>query len=565
MKIGLLFLATLLFMNAGYAQKVKDGKDFMYYERYESAKSVFEKILASDPNNEEAIYWLGQAFIGLDNVAAAKKLYLEKLQQNPNSPLVMVGVGHVELIEDKKADARNHFETAISLSKGKSIDVLNAVGYANSNINSKNGDAAYAIQKLKQATEVRRFNDPEVYANLGDAYRKFADGGNAILAYQAALAIDPKYARALYRSGRVYQTQGRTQEPIYMKYYNDAIAADPKYGPVYETLFNYYFETDVTKSAEYLDKWLNNSDDDPKACYSRASMKYAQGLFNEAILKADECISATEAGSTAYPALYGLKALSFNKLGDSLKARDFYEEYFKRQSVDKIGPGDYASYATLLLKFPGNEDKAAGLITKAVSLDTLEANKVSYLSSIANAYLEQKNYLAAGNWFNKIMDVKKNFNNVDLFNAGYAYYNGSKYDSAVKVFNRYVEKYPEDLFGYYMLGNSYSSIDTTGMLGLAAPYYKKVIEIGEADTTKPNVKTRLLVAYKYFMGYSFNVLKDQAASIMYADKALAIDPTDANLIQSRDFISKNKPTGPPPAPKSATDSSGTTQKPTTKQ
>ena len=54
-----------------------------------------------------------------------KKLYLEKLQQNPNSPLVMVGVGHVELMENKKEDARNHFETAISLSKGKSIDVLN--------------------------------------------------------------------------------------------------------------------------------------------------------------------------------------------------------------------------------------------------------------------------------------------------------------------------------------------------------------------------------------------------------------------------------------------------------
>ena len=560
MKTGLLFLATLLFMNAGFAQKVKDGKDFMYYERYESAKSVFEKILVSDPSNEEAIYWLGQAFIGLENVPAAKRLYLEKLQQNPNSPLVMVGVGHVELIEDKKADARNHFETAISLSKGKSIDVLNAVGYANSNINSVNGDAAYAIQKLKQATEIRKFNDPEVYANLGDAYRKFADGGNAILSYQSALAIDPKYARAIYRSGRVYQTQGRTQEPIYMKYYNDAIAADSKYGPVYETLFNYYFETDVTKSAEYLDKWLNNSDDDPKACYSRASMKYAQGLFDEAIIKADECITTTEAGATAYPALYGLKALAFNKLGDSLKARDFYDEYFKRQAVDKIGPGDYASYATLLLKFPGNEDKAAGLITKAVSLDTLETNKVAYLSNIANAYLDQKNYLQAGNWFNKIMDVKKNFNNVDLFNAGYAYYNGSKYDSAVKVFNRYVEKYPEDLFGFYMLGNSYSSIDTTGMLGLAVPYYQKVIEIGEADPTKPNTNQRLSVAYKYFMGYSFNVLKDQAASLMYADKALAIDPTDANLLQSRDFISKNKPTGPPPAPKSKTDTTSTTKK-----
>ena len=129
-----------------------------------------------------------------------------------------------------------------------------------------------------------------------------------------------------YRIGKVYQTQGAGQEAIYMKYFNDAIAMDPKYAPAYYNLFNYYYETNVPRSAEYLDKWLANSDDDPKACYYRASMKYAQGLFNEAITKADECITA--GGANPYPNLFGLKAYAYNRLKDSVNAKTIFEEYF---------------------------------------------------------------------------------------------------------------------------------------------------------------------------------------------------------------------------------------------
>src|SRR5207244_2347224 len=129
-------------------------------------------------------YWLGQADIGLEDTAAAKSLYQKTLMANPNSPLLIAGMGHIELLEGKLPDARNRFETAISL-QGKNIPVLNAIGFAN--INAKNGDAAYAIDKLKQATMLKGMKDPDVYVNLGDSYRKLVDGGNAQLSYEAAL------------------------------------------------------------------------------------------------------------------------------------------------------------------------------------------------------------------------------------------------------------------------------------------------------------------------------------------------------------------------------------------
>ncbi|HMJ47075.1 MAG TPA: tetratricopeptide repeat protein [Ferruginibacter sp.] len=541
-KSVILFLAAFLFAGGVFAQSIEEGKKFMYFERFKSAKEVFQKLMAANPSNEEAIYWLGQAEIGLENIAAAKSLYLSKLSAIPNSPLILAGVGHVELLEGKTQEARNHFETAISLGGGKNIAVLNAVGFANANPDSKNGDAAYAIDKLKQATTIKGFKDPDVYANLGDAYRKFADGGNAILAYQKALELNPKYARAPYRIGKVYQTQGYNQESIYMKYFNEAIAMDPSYAPAYNNLFNYYYNTNVTKSAEYLEKLLANSDADPKACYYRASMKYAQGLFAEAITKADECIAAESANP--YPNLFGVKALAYNRLKDSVNAKANYDEYFKRQAPEKIGAGDYSSYAALLLKFPGNEVRAGELVEKAVALDTLEVNKIAYLKSLATAYEEQKKFREAADWFNKILAVKKNYGKTDLYYAGYDYFRAGYYPEAIAVFNKYTEKFPEDIFSYYMIGKANAAIDSTGALGLAVPFYQKAIEIGEKETDKEKVKNQLIGAYKFFIEYYYNQKKDQATALTYVEKALALDPTDAQLIANKDFITHNNPNTP---------------------
>lgn len=549
MKFGLMFLTTLLFTNLLFAQTIEEGKRFMYYERFKSAKSVFEKMLAANPNNDEAAYWLGQAMINegdrsVKTIAEVKSLYQSKLSANPNSALLMAGIGHLELIEGKKQDARNHFEAAVSLSQGKNPAVLNAIGLANGNPESKNGDPAYAVEKLKQAKDLaKKGADPDVLVNLGDAYRKLGDGGNAILSYQAALAVNPKYARANYRIGKIYESQGFGQESIFMKYYNDVIAQDATYAPVYGNLFNYYYNTNVTKAAEYMDKWLVNSDDDPKACYYRASIKYAQGLFNEAISKSNECIAG--GGANPYPSLYGLKAYSYDKLKDSANAKLAFEEYFKRQATEKIGAGDKTTYAKILLKFPGNEEQAGNLIEQAIAEDSIEENKVSYLKAIAQAYESQGKFKEAGEWFNKVTRIRKNVSKTDLFYAGYNFFRSGAYDSSLSVYNRYVEKYPDDIFGYYWVGKTNSVIDSTGALGLAVPPYQKAIEIGEAAPDKEKVKVQLIGAYKYFIEYYYNVKKEQDSALVYLDKALVLDPADASLISNREFISKNDPKAPP--------------------
>jgi len=540
LKIGLMVFA-LLVLNKAFTQTIEVGKQQVYYERYTSAKETFQKLVAANPNDDVAIYWLGQAMILPDDVsakdiAAAKALYQSKLSI-PNNFLIMVGIGQIELMEGKIQDARSRFETAVSLTAGKNLAVLNAIGFANGNPDSKNGDAAYAIEKLKQATQLKKFNDPEVWVNLGDAYRKNMDGGNADQSYKAALALNPNYARANFRLGKLYQSQGRGQESIFMEFYDKAIASDPAFAPVYSTLFNYFYETNVTKAAEYFEKWQSNSDLDYKTCYYRAALKYAQGYFMEAITKSDECIN--ESKGNPYPNLFGLKANAYNRLKDSIHAIESYAEYFKRQSPEKITSGDYVEYAKNLLKIPGNEAQAGLIIDKAVSMDSIESNKVQYLKTVAQAYESRKRFIEAADWYNKIVAVKKNPSKFDLNTTAFNYYKGGEYQKSIVAFTASANKFTDDPYAYNMIGKASSAIDTTMALGLANAAFEKTIQLSMVDTVK--YKPQLMTAYKYFAAYFFNIKKSKEMALSYVEKALALDPNDAEAKMYKEAMT-TKPT-----------------------
>jgi Flp pilus assembly protein TadD len=113
-KSGLLVLTALFLSGTMGAQTIEEGKKFMYYERYNSAKDVFRKLIAANPNNTVAIYWLGMATIsqadfGPKELAEAKELYRKALETNPNNPLLIAGMGHIELHEGKSQDAKKPF------------------------------------------------------------------------------------------------------------------------------------------------------------------------------------------------------------------------------------------------------------------------------------------------------------------------------------------------------------------------------------------------------------------------------------------------------------------------
>ncbi|HUZ59827.1 MAG TPA: tetratricopeptide repeat protein [Hanamia sp.] len=530
-KIGL-FASLILMGNMLFAQSINDGKQFLNYERYESAEGVFQKLLASDPNNIEAAYWLGQTYLedqDIVDTTKAKVLYQKMLQANPNNPLLMVGIGQVELRDGDTTDARNRFETAINLTKKRDRDAIQeAVGRAN--VLTKNGNILYGIDMLNQAAD-RDKKNPEIYNLIGHGYWRLNDGSNAIINYQKALALDSKDARAEWMIGRIYETQGYGQQTIYMKHYLDAIQEDPNFAPVYYWLYGYYYNRDVNTAAEYLDKYIAHADKESKNCYAQTSLMLVSSKYQETVTQANSCIAA--AGEKAYPNLYGLKGYAYDKLGDSLKAKEAFEQYFAKVNPDNIGPKDYATYGRILLKFPGQQALADSMIDKAIAMDTVMSKKIGYIKDVAQSYVDSKNYLQAGKWFGKVLSIDTAYGKVDLFYAGYNDYRGGNYVTADSVFKLYQQKYPDDILGWYLGGHAAEGIDTSNTLGLAKPDYEKVIAIADTTKDKASVNDKLIPALRYMLAYYYNIKHNTDSAIYYNDQILVADPTDATALQTK--------------------------------
>src|SRR5580704_5188203 len=359
------------------AQTLEEGKRFLYYERFASAQAAFEKALNANPNNIDAVYWLGQTMIhrrDTRDTAGAKALYQKMLATNGNAPLLLVGMGHIELLYGNKTDSRQRFETAISLTKEKDINILNAVAYAN--IDAKDGDPNYAIQKLNIATQIKRFNDPETYVLMGDAYRKLFDGGNAIQSYQKALDLNPKLAEAEMKEGIIYLTQNNRE--YFLPKFESAVTMDPAYAPAYQQLFLYWYLRDVNKAADYLNKYAANSDQGADLEYMKAGMLYVSGKVAESRTRAQQLIG--QYGANVSPRMYKLVAFASDSLGDYTAAREAMTNFLAKADSTIILATDYEEFAKIYGKLSDSATRSMAFqyYAKAIMVDTLDADKMKF-------------------------------------------------------------------------------------------------------------------------------------------------------------------------------------------
>jgi Flp pilus assembly protein TadD len=515
------------------AQNVEQGKKFLYYQRYKSAKETLEKVVAANPNDIEATYWLGQTLIKMKDSLAAKNIYGKLLQQNGNAPLVLAGMGQVELLEGKTNDARQRFESAISITKGKEIEVLNAV--ARANIDARLGDANYAIEKLNQATQIKKFNDANTYLLMGDAYRKQIDGGNAVTNYEKAFAMNNTLAAAKWSIGKIYLTQNNGS--FFIKGMEDAIAADPNYAPAYYDLHVYYFDKDVNKSRENFLKYKGVADAGPELEYLETSMFFASRQFQQAIDQSKQRIQ--QYADKADPRYYKLTAYSYAELKDTANAKTFMDQYFTRQKAEDFVPKDYSFYAQILSRTKGSEAQAFAQYEKAIALDTAKTGKISLLEEAARlaAAIGDKEQAAVWNMKKYYFDTAA-ASNRDMYDYGYAHYVAQHFDSAYTIFKNYQAKYPTEIYGYLWASRAAQVLDSTWEKGLAAAetelYATKATEI---DSVK--LKSQIIYSYKLLAQYHVNVKKDRDSGIVYLEKVIALNPADPDAQKTIDLLKKS--------------------------
>ena len=520
------------------AQSIEQGRKFMNYQRYQSARSEFQKILNTKPGDPEATYWLGQAEIALGNTEAAKTLYRNAVKTN-NHPLLIVGSGEADLLESKTAEAKNRFESAITLTKSKNAEVLAAI--ARAHINAPAGDGNYAVSQIQTATAIKGVKDPSLFILKGDAYVKLREGGQAINAYDEALALDPNNASAIYRQASIYVTVNAKQ--TFLPLFDKALAIDPTFAPAYFALYEYWFKRDVKKSENYLNQYISNTDQDPENAYHLINLKTASQQYAEAIKDADALIQQLGANNVK-PRIYRLKASCYKNLGDFPNALKSADEFFKQVKPNDILSQDYELYADILAATPDKQSSALSFYDQALTLETDTEARTAIMLRAYELAKKIKDRQAALQWMERVYASKTKPGNVDLSNLGRAYFEAGEqsyanFFKADSIFAIYTTNYPSQAFGYYWRGRSNWSIDSTLSNGLANPHFEKFLAIATTGPDSVSLRSQIKIAYRYFIGYHV-VKQDYSTALSYCDRILAIDPVDKDALELKKQLTRSK-------------------------
>ncbi len=545
MKKSAIVLFFALLTVSAFAQNIQDGVNHLYAERYQSAKAAFEKLRSSNPNNIEATYWLGQVHIANNEVPAARALYEQALAANGNAPLVLVGMGQVELNEGKTAEARQRFEAALTASKGKKGDdanVLNAIGRAN--VQAKEGDAAYAIQKLEQAAQLAQ-NNPDVLLNLGNAYRKAHDGGRAITNYRKATILNPNFARAFYRMAGIYQTQKNWD--VVVENLEKAIAADNKFAPAYLDLYYYYllYPKDFNKAEGYANQYVSVADPSVQNDFLKAQTAYVLKKHDEAISIAQNILQ--KAGTNVNPRVYRVIAYSYVDKGDTAAARPYVDSLFARANDEDLVGEDFMLKADVIGK--SDPDQLIGIYRTAALRDSVLANQVKFLyEGIARLKAAGKREFEAdlrSLSYQLRQDAKIEVNPTELISyIAVPYYQAGAYKKADSVSKVYSSVMPDSIYGYLWSARALAKMDTT--MESAVPAYEALLAAAEKDKVK--FKPYGTEASAQLASYHVNLKGNREKGAEYLRKALEFDPENANFKRNLEILTKPAPSRPAQAP-----------------
>jgi tetratricopeptide (TPR) repeat protein len=529
-KTVITFLAAGLLTGSGLkAQTVQEGMNHLYADRFKSAIAVFEKLLATNPNNIEATYWLGQTYFDMDDNAKARQVYDNASAANGNAPLLLVGLGHADLHDNKPNDARQKFEAAITAATNnkKVTDpiVLTAIGRAN--VDAKAGDPVYAVQKLELADKGGK--STETLLQLGNAYRKATPGqggGQAFETYKRALQLNPAFAAANLRLSKLFESQKNWE--LVIEYLNAAIKSDSKFAPAYYELFYYnFFRAKFPEAEEQLTKYIANSDAEPQHEYLFAQLCWARKDFPCAVSKAESVVTAM--GVKTKPKVYKLLADANFQKGDYTAAKTYMDKYFGKEKPEDLIANDYKLLADILAKTGGTNDEVYNAYVKGAAVDTVLTSKIEFLKQGAKVFKDLKIRDKEGDILQIIIDLKPKPTINDYFDLTLARYFSFDYTRSRAISAVMIEKFPELPYGYEWKFNSSNAVDTIKKDSIAVPDALELYAFAQKDTAK--YKKQYLSAVKFLGAYYINQAKDKAKSLEFFTKWLEADPSNAVTIQ----------------------------------
>lgn len=548
-KFKIFSFALVASASVANAQDINQAKKAIDAEQFEKAKSLLKSIIKDKPSDGEADFVLGNIYLNQTVVDSAKIYYQKGLEAADKKNLNYIGLGQLDLDNKNTASAQANFGLATKDMKRKDVNEFIYIGRAY--MNSANPDYTNAIAILKRALLIEPQNATALLA-IGDAYHGANNQNDAYKAYRDAFTADPTLLRAKMQLGVLLKGAKSYEEAI--KSFNEVIALDANYGPVYRELAETYY------------KWARNKPSTQQVNYQKAISSYEKYLsltdysINSRMRHADFLIlvkdyKALEVEANKMIELDKVNPRIFRYLGYSAYengnvdvAIKSLEDYIKVPTNKAIAK-DYLYLGFAKIKKGTNAEGVvdaaafdAGLaeIKKAVAMEPLA---VEDLGDFGKELFTKKQYNQAAAIYelSATNTESKNYLNDNVYYGISLYYANANKAKEVRdvaalakadaAFDRVLVASPGYDEAYLYKGRINNLLEKDDLIiKNYEEYVAKTTAKGVEELAKPATVKKIVEAYNSIGASYANT--DKAKAIEYFNKTLVLDPANAYAAQS---------------------------------
>ena len=549
-----IFSLVLVATTIAKAQDLEPAKKAIDAEQFEKAKSLLKSVIQAKPTNGKAAFLLGTIYLK-QNISDSASIYFQKgLVASEGARFNNIGLAQLDLDANNKAAAQAKFDMVLKDAKKK--DTEEYIYVARAFMSADKPDYKSAIAVLAKASAANP-NDAQVQLALGDAYYGDKNQNDSYVAYRNAYQFDNTLIRAKMQLGVLLKGAKAYTEAV--KAYNEVIAINPNYGPVYRELAETYYlwgnnipktyDENIQKALSFYEKYLSLTD------YSITSrMRHADFL----ILAKDYKSLELEANKMkeldgVNPRILRYLGYSAYENGNVDVALTSLQNYTANPS-SKIIPRDYLYLGQAKIKKGTSADEktvdptqlASGIadFKKSVEIEPLAANE---LNEIGKKLYDQKAFAAAAAVFELAVTntTSKNYLIDNFYLGNSLYYDNTRKDvvkpdpialqKADIAFGNVITASPTTQDAYLFRARTNRLLENDQMM---ATYYQQYIDAvtakGEEEVAKN--KAKFIESYNNIASALANT--DKVKAIEFFNKTLALDPANEFAMSSIKLLSK---------------------------
>lgn len=385
----LIFLLFFVFLTSCSGPKdtetlLSQTKSLLQQNEISEAVINLKNILQKDPNNYQARFLLGSAYLSTDNYQSAEKEFQRSLNANPKNieAMLMLAKTHINLNQfDKVVKSLTNIEFTSTEDKTYALLLL--------------GKAYLSLDKVELAKksfqEASFLDDNSLHSILGSAIFSAYENKNddALNLAEEILKRDSSNTQALLLKGSIYSKQ--KEYLLAAKAYESYYKLKPKnIGIQMLAAHNYVRAGNYELAKPYIDTLRKKNENHPTINTLAAQLKYAEQDYEAARELADNVVNATNNGLAQMisglssfqlknyeQSYYQLNAISdqlprdhqVNKVLAVLQVKLGYTDELREtlENFSDLSSEDAAIYANIGMEFvnKGDQDSALAMLNKA--------------------------------------------------------------------------------------------------------------------------------------------------------------------------------------------------------